>query len=48
MQTVAVGWTSNEHTAEYVDLFALGPGSGRLSPYIKNNELFGVMMQAIV
>ena len=48
MQTVAVGWTSNEHTAEYVDLFALGPGSGRLSPYIKNNELFDVMMQAIV
>ncbi len=47
MQTVAVGWTSNEHTAECVDLFALGPGSERLKPFIKNNELFDVMIQAM-
>jgi len=48
MQNFAVGWTSNGHTAEHVDLFALGPGSERLAPFIKNNELFDVMLRAIV
>ena len=48
MERTAVGWTSNEHTAEHVDLFAIGPGSERLAPFIQNNELFDVMMQAIV
>ena len=47
MQTTAVGWTSNNHTAELVDLFALGPGSEQVPPFIKNNELFKVMKQAL-
>ena len=47
MEKTGVGWTSNNHTAEHVDLFALGPGSERLAPFIKNNELFGIMMQAL-
>jgi alkaline phosphatase len=46
-QKTAVGWTSNNHTSECVDVFAFGPGSDRLRPYIQNNELFGVMTQAL-
>lgn len=47
LRRMAVGWSSNNHTAEHVDLFATGPGSERLAPFIKNNELFDLMMQAI-
>ena len=46
-QKTAVGWTSSNHTSECVDLFAFGPGSDRIKPFINNNELFGVMMQAL-
>ncbi|MFQ3224207.1 MAG: alkaline phosphatase [Lentimonas sp.] len=42
-----IGWTSNNHTSECVDLFAFGPGSERIKPFIKNYELFGVMTQAL-
>jgi alkaline phosphatase len=47
MQTMAIGWTSNNHTAELVDLFALGPGSEQLASFIKNNELFDFMKQVL-
>ena len=47
MQTMAVGWTSNNHTAELVDLFALGPGSEQVASFIKNNELFDIMKQSL-
>lgn len=47
MERTAVGWTSNNHTAEHVDLFALGPGSEQLAQFVKNNELFDIMMQAL-
>lgn len=43
-----VGWTSNNYTSECVDLFAFGPGSERVKPFIKNYELFGVMTQTLV
>jgi alkaline phosphatase len=43
----AVGWTSSNHTSECVDLFAFGPGSERIQPFIRNFELFGVMTQAL-
>lgn len=43
----AVGWTSNNHTSENVDLLAFGPGSERLPGFIKNNELFGIMTDAL-
>ena len=47
MQTMAIGWTSNDHTAELVDLFALGPGSEQLASFIKNYELFDFMKQVL-
>jgi alkaline phosphatase len=43
----AVGWSSNNHTSECVDVFACGPGSERLPSFIKNYELFGIMTQAL-
>jgi alkaline phosphatase len=43
----AVGWTSNNHTAECVEFFAFGPGSSEVPPLIKNYEVFGVMMNAL-
>jgi alkaline phosphatase len=47
LKDTAVGWTSNNHTAECVDLFAFGPGSQALPPFIQNYELFGVMTDAL-
>ena len=47
MQKMAVGWTSNNHTAELVDLFAMGPGSDQVASFVKNNELFDIMKQAL-
>ena len=46
-EKTAVGWTSNNHTSECVDVFAFGPGSEQITPFIKNYELFGVMTQAL-
>jgi alkaline phosphatase len=46
-ELTAVGWSSNKHTAECVDLFAMGPGSGSIPAYLKNYELFGKMMAAM-
>ncbi|TVP80079.1 MAG: hypothetical protein EA353_04685 [Puniceicoccaceae bacterium] len=46
-ELTAVGWSSSEHTAECADLFAFGPGAHRVPGYMKNSELFGIMMQAM-
>ena len=35
----AVGWSSTRHTSECVELFALGPGSERLPPFLKLRTL---------
>jgi len=43
----AVGWTSNYHTSECVDLMAIGPGSLRLPPFIENRQMFGIMTKAL-
>ena len=43
----AVGWTSNNHTPECVDLLAFGPGADRIEPFIKNYELNGFMKEAL-
>jgi alkaline phosphatase len=45
--TTAVGWTSNNHTSECVDLLAFGPGAEELPGFIYNNELFGIMTDAL-
>jgi len=43
----ATGWTSNNHTAENVELLAMGPGSQKVPAFIRNNELFGIMTDAL-
>ena len=47
LEKTAVGWTSNNHTAECAETFALGPGAALMKASIKNNELFSVMTQAL-
>ncbi|MDQ8195910.1 alkaline phosphatase [Coraliomargarita sp. SDUM461004] len=43
----AVGWTSGNHTAECVELYALGPGSESIPGFVHNNEMFGIMTAAL-
>ena len=42
----AVGWISTEHTGDYVELAAYGPGSELLKPFCKNTDLHYLMLQA--
>jgi len=42
-----VNWTSQNHTGEFVELSAWGPGSQVLKPWIRNSDLFGVMRGAL-
>ena len=42
----AVGWISTEHTGDYVELAAYGPGSQFLKPFCKNIDLHYLMLQA--
>lgn len=46
-ETTAVGWTSHNHTAELVEVCALGPGSRALPAFLRNNELFKLMTTAL-
>jgi len=46
-EIASVGWTSNNHTAENVELMAFGPGSEDLPGFIRNEELFGIMTGAL-
>lgn len=47
LKTSAVGWSSQTHTAECVDLFAFGPGSETVPPFLNNNDLFGIVTKAL-
>ncbi|MBX3390170.1 MAG: alkaline phosphatase [Phycisphaeraceae bacterium] len=42
-----IGFVSPNHTADFVELTALGPGSERIAPFIDNIELHGVMTEAL-
>jgi alkaline phosphatase len=35
-----VGWTSGEHTADYVPLIACGPGAARFRGFLQNTDVF--------
>ncbi|HET6408447.1 MAG TPA: alkaline phosphatase [Chthoniobacteraceae bacterium] len=37
---VGVGWTGNTHTADYVQLLAIGPGSERFTGLLQNTDIF--------
>ena len=42
----SIGWISNEHSADYVELALFGPGSELLTPFIKNTDLHQIMLKA--
>ena len=43
----SVGWTGTQHTADYTELAAFGPGSEEIGGLIQNNARFGVMTRAL-
>lgn len=43
----AIGWTGTQHTTDFVELAAFGPGSETIAPFIQNTALFGVMTRAL-
>ncbi len=43
----AVGWTSNNHTAECVDLFAMGPGAEKVPAFVENYQMFSIITDAL-
>nr|WP_315028672.1 alkaline phosphatase [uncultured Chryseobacterium sp.] len=42
----SVGWISMDHSGDYVEVAAFGPGSELLQPFIKNTDLHEVMLKA--
>lgn len=42
----AVGWISQHHSSDYVELAMFGPGSDLLKPFIKNTDLHYLMLEA--
>ncbi len=41
-----IGWGSMDHSADYVELAMLGPGSDLIKPILKNTDLHYLMLQA--
>ena len=41
----SIGWISMDHSGDYVELAAYGPGSDRLNPFVKNYELHNFMLE---
>jgi alkaline phosphatase len=46
-QIAATGWSSNNHTAENVELLAFGPGASTIPAFIQNDELHELMATAL-
>ncbi|MBC7642027.1 MAG: alkaline phosphatase [Flavobacterium sp.] len=44
--TNSVGWISEDHSADFVELAMFGPGSELLKPFVKNTDLHYLMLQA--
>jgi len=45
-KTNSVGWISMDHSGDYVECCAFGPGSDLLKPFIKNTDLHYLMLAA--
>ena len=41
----SIGWISMDHSGDYVELAAYGPGSDQLKPFVKNYELHDFMLE---
>ncbi|WP_126650712.1 alkaline phosphatase [Chryseobacterium aureum] len=44
----SVGWISMDHSGDYVEVAAYGPGSTLLQPFIKNTDLHDLMVKACI
>ena len=42
-----IGWTSHNHTADYVELLALGPASAAVQPFSSLRDMHGVICEAL-
>jgi len=42
----SVGWGAMDHSADYVEVAAFGPGSSLLKPFVKNTDLHALMLTA--
>jgi alkaline phosphatase len=42
----SVNWLGTDHTSDYVELAALGPGSDAIGHFTRNTDLFDVMVEA--
>ena len=43
----SVGWTGTQHTTDFTELAAFGPGSEEIGCFVQNTALFGVMTRAL-
>ncbi|MHC0447975.1 alkaline phosphatase [Flavobacterium sp. 3-218] len=43
-----VGWISMDHSGDYVELAAFGPGSELLKPFVKNTDMHYLMLKASI
>ena len=41
-----IGWISMDHSGDYVELAAFGPGSELLKPFVKNTDMHYLMLEA--
>ncbi|MEM8866751.1 MAG: alkaline phosphatase [Verrucomicrobiota bacterium] len=46
-EKTAVGWTSSAHTSECVEFLAIGSGANLVKPFMKNYEVFELMVRAL-
>lgn len=42
----SIVWSGNQHTSDYVEVAAFGPGSEMILPFMKNTQMFDLMLQA--
>lgn len=42
----AIAWGTMDHSADYVELAAYGPGSELMNPFVRNTELHNLMLNA--
>jgi alkaline phosphatase len=42
-----VGWTSGNHTGDLCELAALGPGAERFTPFLRNDQIHGLLLEAL-
>jgi len=41
----SIGWSGMDHSADYVELAMLGPGSEALPMFVKNTDLHNFMLK---